>query len=43
MLNGVAVKVSDNLYCLDCQKVFYIDSKGIIRYYDTDEEVNLSL
>lgn len=42
MLNGVAVKVSDNMYCLDCQKVFYIDSKGIIRYYDTDEEVTLS-
>ena len=43
MLNRVAVRVSNNLYCIDCQKVFYIDSKGVLRYYDNDEEITLSI
>lgn len=41
MLDGVAIRVSKNMYCIDCQKVFYIDSKGVIRYYDTDEEITI--
>lgn len=43
MLNGVAVRVSNNLYCIDCQKVFYIDSNGVLRYYDDDEEITISI
>lgn len=37
-----AIKVNNNMYCLDCLKSFYIDDKGVVRYYDTDEEVTLS-
>lgn len=43
MLNGVGLCISDNMYCVDCQKVFYIDSQGIIRYYDTDKQIGLKL
>ena len=43
MLNGRAICVSNNMYCIDCQKVFYIDSKGIIRQYDTDEEIKVKM
>lgn len=38
-LKGIGINFNDRFYCLDCQRVFYIDSKGTIRYYDTDEEV----
>ena len=38
-LKGVGINFNNRFYCLDCQRVFYIDSKGIIRYYDNDEEV----
>lgn len=41
MLKDQAIFVSKNMYCIDCQKVFYIDRNGIIRYYDTDEEIKL--
>ncbi len=39
MLNNVALRFGDIFYCLDCQQVFYIDNKGIIRYYNTDDEI----
>ena len=39
MLKEIGICVSKNMYCLDCKKVFYIDSKGVVRYYDTDEEI----
>ena len=40
MLNfGTALRIGDNFYDLDCQRAFYIDGQGIIRYYDTDQEV----
>lgn len=38
-----AVRLCNNLYCLDCKKAFYIDSKGIVRYYDTDEEIDIEI
>ena len=37
MLKGVGVNLDDKFYCLDCKRVFYIDSKGDVRYYDNDE------
>lgn len=38
-LKGIGLNLNDRFYCLDCQRVFYIDSKGQIRYYDNDEVV----
>ena len=26
-------------YCLDCRQAFYIDSNGVIRFYNTDETI----
>ncbi len=34
------INIKNKLYCLDCQKVFYIDGNGNVRSYDTDEIVD---
>ena len=39
ILNNKAVNYKNKVYCLDCLKCFYIDSKGDIRYYDNDKIV----
>lgn len=31
--------LKDKAYCLDCRRVFYIDSSGVIRDYDSDRVV----
>ena len=36
-LKGVGVNLENKLYCLDCKRVFYIDSNGDVRYYDNNE------
>lgn len=33
------INIRNKIYCLDCRRVFYIDSKGRILDYETDEEV----
>ena len=38
-LNYHPASVGARLYCLDCREPFYIDSEGVIRSWQTDDDI----
>jgi hypothetical protein len=38
-LNYHPASVGSRLYCLDCREPFYIDSEGVIRSWQTDDDI----
>ena len=32
-------RIDNRLYCLDCRESFYVDNKGVIRSWSTDEDI----
>lgn len=39
MLKQAVCVLKEKMYFIDCQKVFYLDNHGEVRYYDNDEKV----
>lgn len=38
-LNSHPARIDNRLYCLDCRSPFYVDNKGVIRSWGTDENI----